>query len=303
MKNKKIKITFSELEKQTKKLAEKIPNNKYTAVFGIPAGGLVPAFIISQKLNIPLLSLEEYNQHQKKKDILVVDDLIDSGKTLLKYLESNKAVVYYKEHSNLNLVDYYQKEMPTVWLDFPHEKSETGIEEHITRVIEYIGEDTDRQGLKETPKRVIKSYEKLFEGYNKEIKFTVFDNESNIDQIVGLSNIEFFSTCEHHLLPFFGKAHVYYIPDKKIVGISKLARVVDLYARRLQNQERIAKQVADYIEKRLKPKAIAVILEGQHLCMVARGVEKKNAIMKTSELRGAFLENGTARQELFNLIK
>lgn len=175
------------------------------------------------------------------------------------------------------------------------------MKEQIKEIIKKY-DDPDRQGLKKTPERVEKAYEKIFEGYRKKVKFTVFDNESKIDQIVGLSNVEFYSTCEHHLLPFFGKAYIYYIPGKKIVGISKLARVLDMFARRMQNQERIAKQVADFLEGNLQPKAVAVILEAQHLCMLARGVGKQNAVMKTSELRGRFLVDQKARQELFNLI-
>ena len=169
--------------------------------------------------------------------------------------------------------------------------------------LEKIGEDPTREGLLETPKRVIKANNKIYEGYGSELKLTTFKNESHIDQIVGLSDIEFYSTCEHHMLPFFGKGHIYYIPNDKIIGISKLGRILDKFARRLQNQERLAKQTADLIEEILKPKAVAVILEGKHLCMMARGVEKQNAIMKTSELRGAFRDKPEARQELMNLIK
>lgn len=177
-------------------------------------------------------------------------------------------------------------------------------ENNIKSLLKFIGEDPTREGLQDTPKRVIKSYSQLFEGYQKEkdLKLTTFKNESNIDQIVGLSNIEYYSTCEHHMLPFFGKAHIYYIPNEHIIGISKLARICDVFSRRLQNQERLAKQIADLIEKTLKPKAVAVIMEGQHMCMMARGASKQQATMKTSDLRGAFRDDSMARQELMNLI-
>ena len=297
-----MKINFEELKKETKQLCKKIPK-KYKYVFGIPCGGLIPAYIVSDFLNVPLLSIKDYQKIKNKNKVLVVDDLLDSGKTISKYSKSDKAVVFYKTNSNLKLVNYFQKEVPNEWLDLPHEKDDTEIENHIARIIEYLGEDINREGLRETPKRVIRSYDRLFEGYKKDFNFTVFENESKIDQIVGLSNIEFFSTCEHHLLPFFGKGHIFYIPGKKIVGISKLARTLDMFARRLQNQERIAKQVADFLEEKLNPKGIAVILEAQHFCMIARGVEKKYAKMKTSELRGVFRDNAVARQELFSLIK
>jgi len=175
-------------------------------------------------------------------------------------------------------------------------------EEHIKALLELIGEDTSREGLLDTPKRVLKSYQDLFKGYNQDIKFTVFENESNVDQIVGLSEVEFQSTCEHHMLPFFGTASIYYIPKDKIVGISKLARVLDLFAKRLQNQERLAKQVADYLQEHLKPEGIAVVLKAKHFCMVSRGVVKQNSVMVTSDLRGAFKDDLNARTELFNLI-
>ena len=166
-------------------------------------------------------------------------------------------------------------------------------------------ENIEREWLQDTPNRVAKAMEKVFEGYNikPEDIMTVFENESqDIDQIVWLSNIEFYSFCEHHLLPFFGKCSVYYIPGKKICGISKLARIVNIYARRLQNQERLTKQIADCIEKLLQPKAVAVVMEWKHFCMLCRGVEKQNSIMKTSDIRGMFRDNEKTRAELFRLI-
>lgn len=179
------------------------------------------------------------------------------------------------------------------------------LEEATRMVLSQIEWDLDREWLKETPKRVAKAMEKVFEWYNQDPKdiMTVFENESEVDQIVWLSDIEFYSFCEHHMLPFFGKCSVYYIPWKKICGISKLARIVNIYARRLQNQERLTKQIADCIEKLLQPKWVAVVMEWKHFCMLARGVEKQNSIMKTSDLRWAFMENEKTRAEFFNLIK
>lgn len=179
------------------------------------------------------------------------------------------------------------------------------LEEATRMVLSQIEWDLNREWLKETPKRVAKAMEKVFEWYNQDPKdiMTVFENESEVDQIVWLSDIEFYSFCEHHMLPFFGKCSVYYIPWKKICGISKLARIVNIYARRLQNQERLTKQIADCIEKLLQPKWVAVVMEWKHFCMLARGVEKQNSIMKTSDLRWAFMENEKTRAEFFNLIK
>lgn len=179
------------------------------------------------------------------------------------------------------------------------------LEEATRMVLSQIEWDLNREWLKDTPKRVAKAMEKVFEWYNQDPKdiMTVFENESKVDQIVWLSDIEFYSFCEHHMLPFFGKCSVYYIPWKKICGISKLARIVNIYARRLQNQERLTKQIADCIEELLQPKWVAVVMEWKHFCMLARGVEKQNSIMKTSDLRWAFMENEKTRAEFFNLIK
>lgn len=180
------------------------------------------------------------------------------------------------------------------------------VDEAVQTLLKFIWEDLNREWLQDTPKRVRKAMWKVFEWYNQKPEdiMTVFENESQwIDQIVWLSNIEFYSFCEHHLLPFFGKCSVYYIPGEKICGISKLARIVNIFARRLQNQERLTKQIADTVEELLQPKWVAVVMEWKHFCMLCRGVEKQNSIMKTSDLRWAFKENDKTRAEFFNLIK
>lgn len=167
-----------------------------------------------------------------------------------------------------------------------------------------INENPNREGLVDTPKRVIKSWQEIYSGYSKDPKdvLTVFESDG-YDQIVLLKDIEMYSMCEHHMLPFFGKAHVAYIPDGKVIGISKLARLVDIYARRLQIQERIGEQVTNALMEHLKPKAAACIIEAQHLCMLMRGVNKQNSVMVTSSLRGVFLTDPAAKNELMNLIR
>lgn len=178
-------------------------------------------------------------------------------------------------------------------------------ENHISGLLKHIGENPEREGLQDTPKRVIKSYKDLFSGYDKKVEdiLTVFDSE-NFDEMVVLKDIEFYSTCEHHMLPFFGKAHIAYIPDGKIVGISKLARVVEIFARRLQNQERLTKQVAEALMEALHPRGVAVVFEGEHFCMKARGVNKQNSVMKTAFLTGVFRDDtNKARDEFYQLIK
>ena len=174
----------------------------------------------------------------------------------------------------------------------------------VVRYIESIDGEL-REGLADTPERVIKSYEEIYSGYSadtKKILDSTFNSE-DYDGIVLLSDIEFHSTCEHHLQPFSGRAHIAYIPVERIVGISKLARLLDAHSKRLQNQERITKSIADDIVEHLHPLGCAVIVEAKHGCMRCRGVLKQNANMTTSSMRGVFFENSEARSELFQLIK
>jgi len=179
-------------------------------------------------------------------------------------------------------------------------------EDAVRTLLSYLeGEDNaEREGLLKTPKRVIDSWEEVFSGYSKQASdvLNADFNAEGYDGIVLLKDIEFHSTCEHHLQPFKGKAHVAYIPVGRIVGISKLARILDLHAKRLQNQERITKSVADDLERELNPLGAAVILEAAHGCMQCRGVMKQNSLMVTSAMRGVFFEKAEARAELMQLI-
>ncbi|MBJ03578.1 MAG: GTP cyclohydrolase I FolE [Euryarchaeota archaeon] len=178
-------------------------------------------------------------------------------------------------------------------------------EDAVKKLLEYIEVDAEREGLIDTPKRVISSWSEIFSGYH-ESAADVLDstfNAEGYDGIVLLKDIEFHSTCEHHLQPFTGRAHIGYIPIDRIVGISKLARIVDVHARRLQNQERITKGVADDLEEHLSPLGCAVIIEASHGCMQCRGVKKQNAVMTTSAMRGVFFDKAEARSELMQLIR
>ena len=174
----------------------------------------------------------------------------------------------------------------------------------VKTLLRYLEEDFEREGLLDTPERVIDSWDEIFSGYEmdpKSILSSTFNGEG-YDGIVLLKDIEFHSTCEHHLQPFNVKAHVAYIPVDRIVGISKLSRIVECHARRLQNQERITKNIADDLEQYLAPLGCAVIIEAAHGCMRCRGVKQANALMTTSAMRGVFFDKAEARQELFQLI-
>lgn len=181
------------------------------------------------------------------------------------------------------------------------------IKESFKEIFKYLGENPSREGLAGTPDRIIRSWEKLFGGYkiNPKDIMTIFkeDNVVPFNQIILLKDIEFYSTCEHHFLPFVGKAHVAYIPKDRVVGISKLARVVEIFSRRLQIQERIGNQVTDSLMELLKPQGAACIIEAKHFCMTSRGVNKQNSVMVTSSLKGCFLTHDQTRQELLTLLK
>ncbi|MDX1660370.1 MAG: GTP cyclohydrolase I FolE [Gemmatimonadota bacterium] len=171
-------------------------------------------------------------------------------------------------------------------------------------LLAHLGEDPDREGLLKTPARVVRALEFLTQGYQKtpdEVLNEAFFTEE-YDEMVVVKDIEVASLCEHHLLPFFGKAHVAYIPDKKIVGLSKIPRLVDLFARRLQVQERMTTQIAETMMEKLDPVGVGVVLEARHLCMVMRGVEKQHSSMTTSAMLGAFREEQSTRMEFMNLI-
>jgi len=176
--------------------------------------------------------------------------------------------------------------------------------EAVTRILSAIGDDPQREGLLDTPVRVIKSWEKLFGGYKEsaeDVLRTVFV-EGACDEMVLLKSIEFYSTCEHHMLPFFGKCSIGYVPSGRVVGISKLARLVEVFARRLQIQERLTGQIADALCDHVQPKGVMVVMEAQHFCMTARGVEKQDSIMVTSAIRGIF-KLPEVRAEFMSLIK
>ncbi len=171
-------------------------------------------------------------------------------------------------------------------------------------LLDAVGEDRNRQGLLKTPARAARSFEFLTQGYRQSVDEVVngaiFDSDAS--EIVLVQDIELYSMCEHHLLPFIGKAHVAYIPDGKVIGLSKVARIVDVFARRLQIQEQLTTQVADALMQVLHPSGVAVVIEAKHLCMMMRGVEKQNSIMKTSCLLGSFKEDARTRSEFLALL-
>ncbi|MGE0738414.1 GTP cyclohydrolase I FolE [Sulfurimonas sp.] len=184
------------------------------------------------------------------------------------------------------------------------EKNETQFEDAVKCMMLHVGENPSREGLLKTPQRVKKAYEFIFGGYKedpREILKSALFTSSN-DEMVLLKDIEFYSTCEHHLLPIIGRVHVAYIPDGKVVGLSKIPRVVNVFARRMQIQEQLTEQIADAIMDTIQPKGVAVVIQARHMCMEMRGVEKINSTTTSSALRGLFKKDEKTRSEFFSLI-
>lgn len=169
--------------------------------------------------------------------------------------------------------------------------------------IRSLGDDPEREGLKDTYERFLRSREELFSGYKKDPQsaVTLFDSEG-YDEMIISRDIDFFSTCEHHVLPFYGRAHIGYIPQEKIIGLSKFPRIIDVFGRRLQNQERLTRQIADFLWETLKPRGLGVILEAEHLCIKSRGADKQNSIVTTSAFNGSFKTRPETRAEFLALI-
>jgi GTP cyclohydrolase I len=186
-------------------------------------------------------------------------------------------------------------------LEMPKES----IADLVRKMIQLVGEDPNREGLRKTPERFEKAFKFLTGGYLQNVD-TVLNGATfsvHYDEMVVVKDIEFFSLCEHHLLPFFGKAHVAYLPSKRVLGLSKIARLVNMFARRLQIQERMTSQIAEAIQEKISPEGVGVIIEARHLCMVMRGVEKQNSQTVTSAMLGAFRENIHTRDEFLSLVK
>jgi GTP cyclohydrolase I len=180
------------------------------------------------------------------------------------------------------------------------------VEEAVRTILRHCGEDPAREGLARTPSRVAKAFEFLTRGYDEDPKVAIngaLFTEEDYQEMILCKNLDFYSLCEHHLLPFFGKAHVAYLPNRRIVGLSKIARMVEIFARRLQVQERMTTQIAHTIMGEIEPLGVAVVLEAEHLCMRMRGVEKQNSYVTTSAMLGVFRTNHETRQEFMNLLR
>lgn len=279
----KLYLTWQNVRERLIALNIKHGHRAETKFYGVPRGGAYLSAMLTP-VNNP-----------RAADV-IIDDIVDSGATRERYA---------KKYPGIPFVALIEKEehdaLGKPWVVFPWEQRDDGdeesAEENVLRILQRF-DDPTREGLRETPKRYIKFLREFTSP--PEFNFTTFASEG-MDEMIVQKDIEFYSLCEHHLAPFFGKAHVAYIPNGKLVGLSKLARTVELYSRHFQNQERITSQVAERLQDELHPRGVAVVLEAQHLCMGMRGV-RKNAMTTTSKLLGMFKEDEKARAEFLNLI-
>ena len=298
------KISFEEYDNAISLLAQKIKasGKKYQGIYGIPRGGYYPAIQLSNILGIPAVT-------SPISGVLVVDDIMDSGATLTPYTQ-DKAVVYCKNTGQATEKGILFAEPFDEWLDIPDEKG-CGIEDHIRRMLEYIGENPNREGLVGTPDRIVRMWKEIYRGYDpsQKPKITVFDNGKDgitYDNMV-IDEGKFVSNCEHHCVWFWGKYYFAYIPNPKgkILGISKIGRIVDYCSARLQIQERLVHDIVKMLKEALgeenPPLGMALVMKGHHSCKEFRGA-KKEGLMTSSYLDGAFKEDAQVRSEFMSLV-
>lgn len=276
-------------------------------IWGVPRGG-VPVALLLQSYGCEIVERPEDAQ-------VIVDDLIDSGATRNRYPCQLFGALFRKPRTPIGVAGVLKvggivvgaSLLTNSWVVFPWEASEEkSADDIITRLLQFIGEDPQREGLKETPARVIKAWrDEWASGYAKDPKEVLKafkDGGEKYDEMIVVRDIPVYTHCEHHLAPFFGVAHVGYIPNGRIAGLSKLARVVDIYARRLQVQERLTAEIAGAIETGLGARGVGVVLQCRHLCMEGRGICKQGTTTITSKLGGVMYEDARTRAEFFQLI-
>jgi GTP cyclohydrolase I len=294
-------LSWWAIEQRAKQLRGRHPHA--TLAYGVPQGGVPVAALTGLPLVCPhFVPTPESLLDAYGDSLLVVDDLVDSGRTLAPYAATGLTVdaLFRKPHSPPSLA-------PNAfevggWVTFPWERG-TGPEDAVVRLLEWIGEDPSREGLLDTPKRVVKAFREMTAGLHQapdDVLGTVFNETS--DQMVVVRGIRFSSLCEHHLLPFTGTAAVGYVPDGRVIGLSKIPRLVELFGKRPQVQERMTNQVAQALMQHLNPKGVGVVVKAHHSCMGCRGVRQPDAEMVTSCLLGCMRDDPASRSELLELM-
>jgi GTP cyclohydrolase I len=303
-----LRLDYSTLSDYCKLLARALPRSS-GYVYGIPRGGSAAALLFALCSDGRWVAIENPDRAD-----LILDDIYDSGATIEKsqriYPRTPHAVLINKSSPGVLSAGergvYAAATVASDWVVFPWEGSEEISSADIcTRLLQFIGEDPSREGLRETPSRFSKAWAAWTEGYKinpASVLKSFEDGSQDYDQMLVQKNIPVYSHCEHHLAPFFGIAHVAYIPSKRIVGLSKLSRLVDVFAHRLQVQERMTVQIARALDEALNPKGVAVVVECRHMCMESRGVRRQGAVTKTSALHGLFRDSAAVRAEFLALI-
>lgn len=263
-------------------------------VFGVPRGGVSAALALGNHMSLRLVdSIEESD--------IIVDDLVDSGATADRYIKA------YPEKPFYALIDKRSAPWKGQWIVWPWEATvESSIEDNIIRLLQYIGEDPNRGGLLETPSRVAKAWQHWCGGYNidpMDFLKTFEDGAEKYDQMITRKEIPFYSHCEHHMAPIIGRCTVAYVPNGKIIGLSKMDRIVDVFARRLQVQERLTSQIADTLYEGLQAKGVGVRIDARHLCIESRGVKHQHSDTVTTALRGVMHTEDATRAEFLRLVR
>lgn len=264
--------------------------------YPIPKGGIPAAYALDANFGL------EFVEDPAEADFFF-DDIIDSGATMERWCDEFPGKPF------LALIDKTDEACPykDQWVVFPWEgTADAGIHDHIVRLLQFAGDDPSREGLQETPARVAKALKHWFSGYDKDPKdlLKVFeDGGESYDQMVVVKDIPIYSKCEHHMADIFGTATIAYIPNGKIVGLSKLSRLADMYARRLQVQERLTNQIADALHENLQPKGVAVMIKARHMCMESRGICQQGHHTITTALKGVFLDESETRAEFMALAR
>lgn len=266
--------------------------------YPIPRGGVAAAYAVYDSTYCPFVIVNSPVEAD-----FFIDDIIDSGETMRRYCDE------YPERPFFALIDKLSGEAANEWIVFPWEVTNEGTDESatdiVTRLLQFVGEDPSRGGLEETPHRVLKAWKHWCGGYGSDIKSilkTFEDGAEQCDEMI-IRRVPFYSHCEHHLATIIGVAIVAYIPDKKIVGLSKIDRVVDAFARRLQVQERLTNQIAEAIQENLQPKGVGVWVNARHLCIESRGVRNQDSVTDSLALRGVFKTQPETRQEFLAVAR
>lgn len=281
-------LTYEDVTELADQLAKRHRYAELDSVFGVPRGGVPVAVMVAHRLQLPLVEAP-------RAGTLIVDDLVDSGATFNRYPDNIRDALLRKPHSP-ELLAPDAKET-TGWVVFPWEQDSSPTDA-VVRLLQHIGEDPSRDGLLDTPKRVTNAWRELTEGYRQDAReHLAVSFDVAADQMIVVPGIDFVSVCEHHMLPFTGTATVGYVPDGRVIGLSKFARVVDVYARRLQVQERLTEQIAAIIDEVARPLGVGVRIRAQHSCMALRGVRKPNSTMVTTALTGKFRNDPLVRAE------